>query len=90
MSGSSVLEHKGEFILSHLVSFLREDPDLPFAPHPHLSQTLILTESTDDHSSYYYHVPNIVLSFLGSNENSCTIRTVAGIHSVLSVCQAQL
>ena len=29
-------------------------------------------------------MPRIVLSSLGSNEKSCTIRTVAGVHSVLS------
>lgn len=36
-------------------------------------------------SSYYYYMPRIVLSSLGSNEKLCTIRSVAGVHSVLSV-----
>ena len=40
---------------------------------------------TNDHSGYYYYMPRIVLSSLGSNEKLCTIRSVAGVHSVLSV-----
>lgn len=30
-------------------------------------------------------MPRIVLSSLGSNEKLCTIKSVAGVHSVLSV-----